>query len=1524
MKKAHVKKVSAVILSLAMVLSSFFAVSAAGDTEAGTNGESVSYGTATDGIILDSSNKSVSNLPAIDGFNNFDFSNGLVNFGPRDTWTGFWEKLSVIGITAENGMLKMSHTTDKNADNDYPGFRSVNVKIPDSAKGKKVFVNLDAASNQDFAVRIVVDGITSSWVWIRNYNYGTDTTTPTLKNVIAKESFTGTFIEESASEIAVEVQAQNIENRCTYIDNIKFIYYDDQNSTTGNYTDFDGNRYNSKGEPLYGTEDKGIPYGETELLKMDAVDGLQNGDFEQGLKYWGGVDGCTNPSTIATVKSEGNNKYLHIDTTSASTKYQGVITVPFKVSGVNAGDYVGVRLKYRSSDTDTKSIRIGLSQNHYYRSAYKACNAWYTAPTADGEWKTLVTTETENGAKLKAVTAPESGDIFFMLRITGNGSNIVCDIDDIEIIKFADENGKMYSTLDGEWFNSNGLPLYGTAEDGITLSNSIKKIADIPAIDAFDNFDFSNGLVNFGPRDPGSNNFWTKLSDIGITAEDGMLKIDYKENSSTYDSYIGFQSVAVKIPENIDLTGKKLYVNLDVATLQGFNIRVLVDGKGGTWANINAGTGDVNTKTLVNLTASDNGTEVTEGAKTIAIELQTPHTADAYTFIDNIKIVYDDIGGMNNMFAGIDGSIVGDWEEGDANADKTVDIRDLVRVKKYTADKTEPIYYAAAKMDKNTDELGASDIAALRKKLLEAPAGNSVDTTRYYNYSNYAVGGLYGLVKNGESEVTPAGVTWTTGLKAPGEGSFFEIAVGGENHPLIAEATSQAAANESVTIMGEGFNAETKAYYIKNNSAVEAEYTLVNDTQMEITIDKNETFGVYGVYVTNKNGNSNIALVNAPKIWWIGFTETNAGKKLEIYGENLTVDKGNNTNVYLIDGKKYCSLKVVSANPYKVIVEIPAGLEENKDYTLKLHNGYGGKYAWAEAAEKVTFKNVSTAGAAKTVTVNGNDNAAIETAIASAADGDTIYFPSGTYTLKTGITVNKQLSFKGENPNTSKIVIDNEATGVNGAAFYVTKKCEFTGLAFEDVRKNAFTLNFIRYQQDGNANYNYEVTSTGNLYVHGCKFLQSTTPDAKSDKSAILVSESSGIVIENNYFETTQVLTVRNVSKLFVRNNEVCGVSYCNDDDNHNSFLIWDTDMMDISSNQLYGKDYLTDKSGEIVKGDQTIGRSFALQQWNRNGYISDNEIKHVGLYGNNSGEQIMLENISNVYQGSVVSAADTTVTVASDIKTDVHNSYDCISKKSIAVIVSGKGVGQYRTVAAYADKVVTLDTAWEIVPDTTSKIMIFNGFSDFAIYNNNIDGFSNHNASYNASCGIQVYGNAVNNFITENDISNTAYGVCIISHYRCNDNENITNGIYWLQCDDNKISNTSIGIRYSTGYMPQSNSNEIPMYLTFGNTVRGNSINKTLNFLYGTKKNLGGVAIEIGTRDHSFITQPATNTWNGNWQNGTLIENNIIIASEIFNILLCKHQGNTILRGNSVSSGELYYKEIGNGITVSDPIIKN
>ena len=422
-------------------------------------------------------------------------------------------------------------------------------------------------------------------------------------------------------------------------------------------------------DDIYGTESSGIKSGADTLLNMTPVLGIQNGDFSEGLKYWGGVDGCTDPSTVATVKNENNNNYLHIDTSNVSTDYQGIISVPFKISGVEVGDYVGVRLKYRSSDTNTTSIRVGLSQNNYYRSAYKACNSWYTAPTADGEWKTLVTTATENGGTLKAVTLPENGsDIFFMLRITANGKDIVCDIDDIEFVKFTDGTGTSFESVS-----------YGTADEGISLSSSNKTVSTLAAIDKFDNFDFAKGLVNFGPRDTWTG-FWKKLPDIGITTENGMLRMAFTNDANANNDYPGIRSVNVKIPDSAK--GKKIFLNFDAASNQDFAVRIIVDGVKHSWIwirNYHYGT-DITTPTLKNVTAKENftGLELDESAETIAIEIQAENKTDKCIYIDNIKFIYFDGNGNSGPFTDLagnkydkDGVLIGDSNKDEEDPNNT-------------------------------------------------------------------------------------------------------------------------------------------------------------------------------------------------------------------------------------------------------------------------------------------------------------------------------------------------------------------------------------------------------------------------------------------------------------------------------------------------------------------------------------------------------------------------------------------------------------------------------------------------------------------------------------------------------------------------------------------------------------------------------------------------------------------------------------------------------------------------------------
>lgn len=75
---------------------------------------------------------------------------------------------------------------------------------------------------------------------------------------------------------------------------------------------------------------------------------------------------------------------------------------------------------------------------------------------------------------------------------------------------------------------------------------------------------------------------------------------------------------------------------------------------------------------------------------------------------------------MSAAALGTDIEVKDEWESvpaGDVNHDYTVDIRDLVRLKKHFSDKSVYIYENAAELDGKTG-IDSGDLAALRKLLL--------------------------------------------------------------------------------------------------------------------------------------------------------------------------------------------------------------------------------------------------------------------------------------------------------------------------------------------------------------------------------------------------------------------------------------------------------------------------------------------------------------------------------------------------------------------------------------------------------------------------------------------------------------------------------------------------------------------------------------------------------------------------------------------------------------------------------------
>ena len=110
----------------------------------------------------------------------------------------------------------------------------------------------------------------------------------------------------------------------------------------------------------------------------------------------------------------------------------------------------------------------------------------------------------------------------------------------------------------------------------------------------------------------------------------------------------------------------------------------------------------------------------------LTVSVQNPNkTEDTYVSVKDIKLYYDDIGGIKVNNKALRTSILGaplDKEQGDANADDDFNICDLVTANDYmnNPESTSEIYFSAAKFTNQTTEsvLTQNDIDGMRLSLL--------------------------------------------------------------------------------------------------------------------------------------------------------------------------------------------------------------------------------------------------------------------------------------------------------------------------------------------------------------------------------------------------------------------------------------------------------------------------------------------------------------------------------------------------------------------------------------------------------------------------------------------------------------------------------------------------------------------------------------------------------------------------------------------------------------------------------------
>lgn len=734
--------------------------------------------------------------------------------------------------------------------------------------------------------------------------------------------------------------------------------------------------------------------------------------------------------------------------------------------------------------------------------------------------------------------------------------------------------------------------------------------------------------------------------------------------------------------------------------------------------------------------------------------------------------------------------------------------------------------------------------------------------------------------------------------------------------PIIAGITKQANPGDSIIVTGEGFTDESLKVYLYAQSTdddgklYEPKFQYVSDTEIVVIVDESIKYGIYGIYVETSKGTSKIKLVNAPEIWWMGLNEVVPGDTVTVYGENLTTDNGEEkTNIWLTDDDGYCAVEVTYADPYKVSFTVPETITAGKTYGIMLHNGHGGKYGFATTDEtvKVAEKRKCDFSKGKRIDVTeygalpddaeNDDSSAVKKAVAAAEDGDTIYFPNGTYVIGSRITVKKTLCFEGESLDT-KIVM---GSNVSTAIFYVKNvPAEFKNLSFYEVRVSGeFTAGMIYYAG------NHQYDGNWNLYVHDCRFTQKTSYAAKSKEICINAMDTKGIIIRNNDFATTEAFYADNCEKTVFENNLYYGQYYAGAHYHQMAIKFYRSRCFDASNNYFASADILTDDTYTLSSGDLINGRSVVIQGTAEKGYISKNEIVCSGIPDQCAGEQIMYEGPRLTHLGGVISATENTIILDDDFSLEdikiVNSNFDV---GAMINVVLGKGVTQYRVIKSIDGNKITVTEPWDIIPNNESKITLSTPQYDQVVYKNTISGYKNHSQNAGGGCAVMTYNEAYNIRIVDNLISDMVTGIYVTQHFK----ENITasSGCYWVVVSGNKITNSNIGIRFTTTGMIEQTQDDILMHTTYGIMLRRNIFEDIVDWTQSNLIGVGGYGILCGRTVADYnngSTSGNTNAdWLGDWMFGSVIENNQFINCEQGNVLMAKLQGKTVLRNNTAT----------------------
>ncbi|GGF15094.1 hypothetical protein GCM10011383_27910 [Hymenobacter cavernae] len=520
---------------------------------------------------------------------------------------------------------------------------------------------------------------------------------------------------------------------------------------------------------------------------------------------------------------------------------------------------------------------------------------------------------------------------------------------------------------------------------------------------------------------------------------------------------------------------------------------------------------------------------------------------------------------------------------------------------------------------------------------------------------------------------------------------------------------------------------------------------------------------LYRLYVQENEQKSPPVYVNRARGLFLDSPEIVPGEYLRIFGQNLQLIPGK-TRVRFepkSGGKSLLGqVNSVGSDDRKLVCHTPAGLAHGAEYVLYVSNGLGGSDAetrveqtvktlpagvdyfhlgvgWAPGKYKTTIYNART-NPDKPTLGNGtaNDLDAINDSIQKVwkMGGGIVRLPAGTYKLSFtgyGLHLLSGVVLMGDGKNQTKLV-------VHGNTSPNPKQQSWTFLLTDSPADLYGTC-----RRGGLCNLTYENQSTPSVtnpynnmlgkgvefFIKGCRF-------TLNESAWLEMAEHQKLAIINNEF--TQginfaagihgPLRLDGTKHWVVRGNTT---TYAVDGININS-----ADGGVFENNTVYrlgGIKYPTERNNQPLQ----VVNHVLIMNFTRNVAVLNNtfKVKNWPTVNINDGETIISEGIGTQRQEQDTGTA--TGGTATTLQDRSKNWKSAFPPHQVVSIVYGRGAGQWRFIKSRTGTELTVDRAWDLAPDATSRYSIFNWTAhNWLVQGNTLEGNRR---------GITLYQGAVN-----------------------------------------------------------------------------------------------------------------------------------------------------------------------------------